>query len=54
MKWLVQYFREAFCTHAWTTEEAEYAYVFWGGDTVRVSATCTKCGYHRVYDKWVK
>jgi hypothetical protein len=54
VKWLAQYLREVFCRHSWKTEEARFTYVFGGGETVRVSATCEKCGYHRVYDKWAR
>ena len=52
MRWLMNYLRQVFCGHHWVTEEVRLQYVHFGGETTRISATCSKCGYHRVYDKW--
>lgn len=55
MRWLVNYIRQCFCQHEWKLEELP-ASVFEDRilvkRSVKVSATCQKCGYHRSYWKW--
>jgi len=54
MRWLIYYLRSAFCEHTW--ERAEEFCTENEGDSkvsgIKVSATCTKCGWHRKYWKF--
>lgn len=64
MRWLVFWLRSIFCAHAWKYEEAECDVYYPNhfdpttksgyleGSHTRVSATCTKCGWHRSYKKF--
>ncbi len=59
MRWLLWYLRSLTCRHTWTYDEADWTrrQVYESGLTVNasgitVSATCTKCGWHRTYQKW--
>jgi ribosomal protein L37E len=57
MRWLVWWFRSLFCAHSFEREEARVECHQWDGGkqayTV-VSATCTKCGWHRSYRKFAR
>lgn len=52
MRTIVNWWLQVVCRHEWKTEERRFLYVRGGGETTRVSATCHKCGWHRVYEKW--
>lgn len=58
MRWLLWYARTLWCHHTWTYDEADWTrrQVYESGLTlnasgIMVSATCTKCGWHRTYVK---
>lgn len=55
MKYIIWSIRSAFCKHEWEYDE-KHSEIFDGyGDVtkqgLKVSATCKKCGWHRVYWK---
>ena len=55
MRWLVNYFRQAFCRHEW--EYAEIWKKLHDGyrvihEGMYVSVTCENCGYHKSYWKF--
>jgi hypothetical protein len=59
MRWLLWYGRTLWCHHAWTYDEVDWTRkrVYVSGKTMNangttVSATCTRCGWHRAYQKW--
>ncbi len=57
MRWLINYFRSAFCKHDWEREEMfakqmdEFGFET-GFSSIMVSATCKKCGWHKSYWKF--
>lgn len=57
MRKLINYIREMFCKHSFKLEESRHSIVDHRGDLVRrgvkVSATCTTCGYHKSYWKFL-
>lgn len=58
MRSLVNYLRQVFCAHEWEREEREMhcttprVLMNGGEQNVRVSTTCTRCGYRRSYWKF--
>lgn len=56
MKWLIWTIRSWSCDHEWLYEEGVFKtlYVDYNQTTskTRISATCSKCGWHRKYDKF--
>lgn len=55
MRWLVWYLRSLFCKHDWKFDEQRTVVKFLGEVTknsVKVSATCKICGWHRAYWKY--
>lgn len=55
MRRIINYFRQAFCAHEYEYAEVPYRVSDDFGtrrDGIKVSATCTKCGYHRSYWKF--
>jgi RNase P subunit RPR2 len=55
IRWLVNYVRQCLCKHEWEQEQSRAVSKGWLGntyDSVRVSLTCTKCGWHRRYWKY--
>ena len=55
MRWLIWYIRSCFCKHEFKLEEncAEYKWYNGGNQSGKmISATCSKCGYHRSYWKF--
>lgn len=54
MRFIIEYLRSCFCKHdfiyaeQWYEEKSD-----WGTkESIRVSRTCTKCGYHKSYWKF--
>jgi hypothetical protein len=55
MKFLIDYFTQLFCTHAFEYDEQFYKETdsFGGYKTgIRVSVTCKHCAYHKSYWKF--
>ena len=56
MNWLIWYIRSWFCKHNFDYCERDYIVQNDFGQTIKngpkVSATCTKCGYHKSYWKF--
>lgn len=61
MTWLIWWIRSWFCSHSFKIEEQWYkirSLDYWGNytgagvDKCHVSATCTKCNWHRRYYKF--
>lgn len=62
IRFLTNYFRQCFCKHKFNYEESyvkendrfdpDEHFLIKGGEGVKVSATCEKCGYHRSYWKY--
>jgi len=59
MRWLVWYIRSMFCKHIFSYSEMEHNSIYYTFSGSRrklcgpkVSATCTKCGYHKSYWKF--
>lgn len=51
MRWLIEYIRSLFCLHEYKYDEDFVKGVC--KDGTRVSVTCTKCGYHKSYWKFM-
>jgi len=49
MRCLINYFRQCFCQHEFEFDEV-FAKGEFGGQGIRISMLCKKCGYHR--SKW--
>lgn len=60
MTWLFWWIRSWFCAHTFQYEERwykiahlnEFGSQYATSDTMKVSATCIKCGWHRAYNKF--
>lgn len=56
LRWLIWSIATAFCRHDWEREENIHEVIDWQyvvvGRKTMVSATCTKCGWHRSYKKF--
>jgi hypothetical protein len=56
MRWLIWYIRSCFCKHVFKYDEVSKATRTYGAGAFQngpmISATCSKCGYHRSYWKY--
>lgn len=56
MRWIIWWIRSWFCIHTFELEEMKFKLFDINGqyiaDEIRISATCTKCGWHRSYNKY--
>jgi hypothetical protein len=57
MRWLIEYIKSCFCNHKFEYGElhaeitGDFNEIIKQG--IRVSATCSKCGYHKSYWKFL-
>jgi hypothetical protein len=55
MRSFINYLRQCFCKHELKIEEETVIIIgsiYGNYDTLRVSQTCNKCGYHKSYNKY--